>query len=427
MAASEFDNTQIEAFRRYFHQEMSAGEAHRFEKRLLSDALFSEAYDGYTSMVANGVAVPQDLNQILAERTGKRHSVLPLWRYSAAATVLLGLTWLGYLSYDRPDRMESATLNKTNNAQKMVAAEKPLLEASADTVLNYPIVDKPLDREKTPYKDGHDGKVSLKENFITKPVVPGERLLPTGERLAGRQGISAGEGRTVLANEQFVLKDSLKPEPAIALPAPGISAKAFINSGGDVSRNMMIRGRVVDSMGVAIPGAGVVLSTHRKTVTDGGGYFQVEGATGDSLKLSMVGFEEKRLVVAASELGVIPLRSDHASLSEVVVVGYGRTARSKNKSEGRKGVSRVAAPEGGWDLYRAYLRKNGSIPGLVGNVKVTFTVLPDGSLADFSGKGEPKIVDEAILRIKNGPKWQTAVKNGVAVGEKVSVDFRSGN
>jgi TonB family protein len=86
-------------------------------------------------------------------------------------------------------------------------------------------------------------------------------------------------------------------------------------------------------------------------------------------------------------------------------------------------------PENGTMSYRNYLKKNLQYPQearkrqVQGNVRVEFTVKPDGQLTDFTiKKGLGYGCDEEALRlIKEGPAWKPAIYNGKKVERKITV------
>src|SRR6218665_3046649 len=100
MAAT--DSTQhfdFEYFRRYHHGEMSFEEQHKLEKRMLEEPLVAEAYEGFVAMLDDKNhfdTVKKELSaQLHARISEKRKSVIPLWAYGAAASVIIviGVFW----------------------------------------------------------------------------------------------------------------------------------------------------------------------------------------------------------------------------------------------------------------------------------------------------------------------------------------------
>lgn len=86
-----------------------------------------------------------------------------------------------------------------------------------------------------------------------------------------------------------------------------------------------VKGRVVDTKGEPIPGAGVkIKGTSTGTITDLDGYFRLESVTtGSEIEISSLGFATATLTVEVGMSENIVLQDDNELLDEVLVVGYG--------------------------------------------------------------------------------------------------------
>lgn len=110
---------------------------------------------------------------------------------------------------------------------------------------------------------------------------------------------------------------------------------AFVLLLGQVAAqgNRTVRGKVTDDKGAPLSGVTVsAVGTNRKVVTDNGGNFSIEITSNvKALQFSYVGFALQEVSVSdASTVNVsISMKAEDASLSEVVVVGYG-TQQKKN-------------------------------------------------------------------------------------------------
>jgi len=157
--------------------------------------------------------------------------------------------------------------------------------------------------------------------------------------------------------------------------------------------------------------------------------------------------EVARKKVAAeevSEVVVVEAQHEEPVAEEVIVTAVGvmqKTAlRSDNAAEkkaaARPGAvmpDREASPAGGWDEFRDWMARNIRYPEGVDSVEqqvivVTFRVRADSTVYDL--KAERTAGDlftrEAFRLIREGPKWQPAVRGGQATEEvvKVSIVFR---
>jgi TonB-dependent starch-binding outer membrane protein SusC len=91
-----------------------------------------------------------------------------------------------------------------------------------------------------------------------------------------------------------------------------------------------ITGTVLSSDGgTALQGVSVTIKGAKKgAMTDTKGKFSINAATGETLVISSVGFEEKQLVVGNEDQLTIQLKPSAESMQTVMVIGYG-TARKK--------------------------------------------------------------------------------------------------
>lgn len=96
----------------------------------------------------------------------------------------------------------------------------------------------------------------------------------------------------------------------------------------DLASAPVIRGRVSDEKGDALPGVSILVKgTQQGTITDENGNFQLDVSEGMVLVLSFVGYETRELQVGSETFVNISLKVDQKSLEEVVVVGYGTQKR----------------------------------------------------------------------------------------------------
>lgn len=101
-----------------------------------------------------------------------------------------------------------------------------------------------------------------------------------------------------------------------------------------------ISGLVVDTSGVGIPGANVVVQgTSTGAVTDFDGNFSIAASSGDVLEISFIGYVTQSISITNQTSLRVVLEEDAENLDEVVVIGYG-TAR---KSDLTGAVSKVTS------------------------------------------------------------------------------------
>lgn len=70
-----------------------------------------------------------------------------------------------------------------------------------------------------------------------------------------------------------------------------------------------------------------VLGSQNAVVSDNNGHFSINANIGQTLIISYVGFESKRVVISSPDMGIISLSPDVQSLDETVVIAYGTTTK----------------------------------------------------------------------------------------------------
>lgn len=94
---------------------------------------------------------------------------------------------------------------------------------------------------------------------------------------------------------------------------------------GQQTASVTVTGNVKDAAGEPLPGANVIIKGAKVgTVTNGEGNFKISLPTGnEALIISSVGYKAREVQVNGQTTLNITLDDDVASISEVVVVGYG--------------------------------------------------------------------------------------------------------
>ena len=96
---------------------------------------------------------------------------------------------------------------------------------------------------------------------------------------------------------------------------------------GVYAQNITVKGHVKDATGLEVIGANIVEkgNTSNGTITDLDGNFTLSVPKGATLTISFIGYQTQE--VAAAPMVMVTLKDDAELLSEVVVVGYGRTKK----------------------------------------------------------------------------------------------------
>lgn len=91
-----------------------------------------------------------------------------------------------------------------------------------------------------------------------------------------------------------------------------------------------IKGKVVDSSGLGLPGANIIAAESKtSTTTDFDGNFTINAKAGEILKISMIGLETASLPATSTPMAITLKESADTILKEVVVIGYG-TAKKRD-------------------------------------------------------------------------------------------------
>ncbi|WP_406843178.1 SusC/RagA family TonB-linked outer membrane protein [Flavobacterium soyae] len=131
-----------------------------------------------------------------------------------------------------------------------------------------------------------------------------------------------------------------------------------------------IKGKVVDSSGMGIPGAVIASSDARATAdADFDGNFTINAKPGDILKVSMLGFDSVSVPATAAPMTITLKESADTALKEVVVIGYG----TRKKIDNTTAISSLK----GEDVAKTkVLNASQAIQGKAAGVQVTSSDVP---------------------------------------------------
>ncbi|SHL20401.1 SusC/RagA family TonB-linked outer membrane protein [Flavobacterium chilense] len=94
-----------------------------------------------------------------------------------------------------------------------------------------------------------------------------------------------------------------------------------------------IKGKVVDSSGMGIPGAIISASNSRATAdADFDGNFTINAKVGETLKITMLGFDSVSLAATSAPMTITLKEAGDTVLKDVVVIGYGTRKKVDNTS-----------------------------------------------------------------------------------------------
>ena len=407
---------------RYHAGELSMQERHALEKAALDDPFLADALEGYQHTATPQIDLAA-LEQRLAQKTApQRKRVVPLlfpapWMRAAALFLILaGAGWgvyqfaylekenlatqhrITYEQYETPELIPSQPAIDSTTIVKAPEAPTPVLEAAPQA--QAPLLAKPSKRKTPPAQ--------------------------SATALADAES-SQSTASTAIASAPAESKLSLS-EAAIQKEA---AASSYLRMKEQQPLHIF-KGQILDAQGNPVPNASITVSGKPTgTTTNLQGRFSLTAP--DSVlnaTVSAVGFEMNRISLKdpAEEKTVI-LNESTASLSEVVVTGYG-TKRSRNarpSAAHTKAEVEELEPENGWTSFNNYIVENLQIPEEVANKKIkgevelSFDVNKDGEPVNI--KVEKSLCascdKEAIRLLQEGPGWKKKKKkNG-----KVKIRF----
>ncbi|MDT0678493.1 SusC/RagA family TonB-linked outer membrane protein [Autumnicola musiva] len=164
-----------------------------------------------------------------------------------------------------------------------------------------------------------------------------------------------------------------------------------------------VRGRVYETQEKNEPLPGVNISIKNKaqgTITNMGGYFEIEASLQDTLVFSMIGYKRHEYTVTNSsdrEIEIV-LQEDVNALGEVIVMGYG----TQEKSEVTSAVSSISEEEfNRGNVNDAYTLMQGKIPGLsiskVGSNPNAGSTIRLRGVSTLGGNSEPLVVVDGVI------------------------------
>ena len=410
---SNHDLLTTELLRKYRDGTLSRDEEIQVEALRNQDPFTADALEGI-AVVPDGDFFATDvalLRARLRKKTRKGRS-LPVYtlRIAASLVVLLVTSYLVY-HYVWPDQPVPIAKEVAVPAPSATTELTPL-PSSLSPVASLP----PEALADLEYAQKAETLSSLA--LVEPPSVSPELYLEADEAL-----ISLAE--TELSDEEFTLTE----------PLPKIAAKREITVAPlsqirtPVSNSSTVSGQVLDrEEGTPIPGVNVMIEgTQQGALTDLEGNYRIE-LPEDQAKLifSFIGYLAEEALVVPGQTLDITLEPDVQSLSEVVITGFGSSAKKDNTA-----AVTSAQPRQGMRLYKKYLRGNIRYPtdwqeDDKETVKVSFFVQPDGSLTDFTVKQSAGAWydQEAIRLIREGPGWHAATQNDQPVAQQITMRVR---
>jgi hypothetical protein len=472
--------TDISQIRKYLNGELDAHAMHQLERQAQDDPFLMDAMDGYEEATGLQQRNLDDLNNRLQQRIdqNKTRQLIP-WKYYAAAASILIVFSLGYLlrpaGQQTPKKEIAAVtpLPKVDHPTQAPDTITPPINKATEYAKQVPPVAGRQQvaqiRAAAPVSEA-DVRVTKSAGILSDKKIdslikayPGWEVKPNGEviahvvdpvsiRLNGKDYYPNDRANTMVTqqSEKAEVKNDyvskVSPDTVLYSAAPYKARKADsvtlkevtignyakLNRKREATTNSQvllgkvdgvqvttpdhISGRVMDELGVPLPGVNVqVLGRPKATQTDANGFFSLPAKDAETINLNYVGYASRRLTARPTDSLNIALKPAENALSEVMVTGYGTIKKTE------KG----AHPQMDWDGYNKYLNRAVTIDGKTGTVQLSFIVGAKGELGDFKIiKSLSRANDnEAIDMIKTGPAWAGDV-SGQPKTIKLKITFR---
>lgn len=444
---------------KYLRGELSAAEMHALERAALNDPFLAEALEGveHAGGADNFLHDLHKLNKSVHQRSHKRkHKTLQIWGWTtaAAATLLLvlisGFMVITLLREQRRELQaqraeERLLLEMTSSRDTLTVVLPPRIAYHESGTVEPPSREQSTSgqRREAPSvqraPDRAQGDQQQSDEIQTAP----EEAADTKAQL--RENQDAEREPIALADVPETITPEEKPEeeepeeiskryskkaesPVVAgqvrSETPSPSRAAQVETAARV-----LRGKVTSSTdGDGLPGVNVVVKgSGVGTITDVDGNYEIIVSEKDpTLVFSFIGFQRHEVRATGHQEVNVSLEEDVASLSEVVVTGFG-----VESGKAISGPYRSPEPSGGRSSFKDYLSKAVRYPAEAiqnkteGRVTVRFSVEPDGKLTNFEViKGIGSGCDEELIRaIQQGPSWQSARRGEEVLREEVKVRF----
>ena len=395
------DWLDIDVLEDYLDGKLDAKAMHRVERLSLEDPFVAEALAGL-SLSPKRVQSLSLLQKQLQDRITQKPIERKRWQITsqrlsiaAAAAVLFVTVSLLFWMKEKNNREQIAG----NTPKKVEVAIAPV--------------------------DTTTGRVSKNEKEIKEIVATSKPNSYASRKVVKPSPMVIPSPTAAVATPEAIAEKEVFARSAPAALAGRVAGLKIQNS-----RNL-ISGIVVGEDKQPVIGASVKLAgASAATLTNSQGEFSLRLDTAiknPQLNVVSLGFMPKQITAKENQNLSIELEPDQASLSEVVVVGYGKGPASADK------IMRPD-PVGGWDKFQEYLINNNKLLNnkqLSGKyVTVSFSLDKNGSPINIKSsitfntqQVTTEELKEAVRLIKEGPKWILPAKASSSLSTSVNIKF----
>lgn len=260
--------------------------------------------------------------------------IVPFWKYAGIAAALLLFVTIGtFIWKDSKTTVEPivkdsvVTIDKEKIEETFNDSVKPKTENEVvihrkDTVRTKTVQSKAEEVFAIVEPDIKEDLIAFSEEEVFK-----EKDSKTQTGLRYIKSVKQADIATLEANE-----NNLKKEHQVLTDNVTAYNMIVARLEAQEKAERTITGTVTES-GLPLPGASVVVAgTVRGTQTDLDGKYSIKAKKDEVLEFSYIGMRKQQITVGASDVINVQMQEDNMTLSEVVVVGYGRPSKKESRA-----------------------------------------------------------------------------------------------
>ncbi|MBS0028401.1 energy transducer TonB [Chitinophaga sp. 22321] len=388
--------------RQYLAGELDDKAMHDLERQALDDPFLADALEGYALHPPEQQSQQADLTFRLEARIAPKQAKVRImyYRWAAAAAILLLMCTAGWF-----------LLEQQRTPVPVAGVQLPVLAPVADSAPQ-------TEHSTAPAAELASADQPVKADQLAKKTAPPAPAVPNTYKLK--------EQKAALQSADADTRN-IDPAPAAAAPVTPAPVPLALNRKEDKAFAAKAEKQAEST-------ANYNLITPAEKQRQQHYIGQPDSSSKGLNEVVVVGYgAQKKQSVSGSTVvirGMSTVRGDSANIGGALA---GKTAGvnviAKGTSEDDEIVYHAPAPVTGQTAFDNYLRTKTINPEnkYTGTVRVSFTVMPDGSLQDFRiFRHLNEICDaEAIRVIKEGPAWIPA-SDGKPAKVKVRVKFTAG-
>lgn len=398
------DWLDIEVLEAYLDGKLDAKTMNRVEREALEDPFVAEALAGLSESPKRSLQsislLQKQLHERIAEHQSvKKTSVITWQRLSIAATAAVMFIAVSIMFWMRENSHQKELAGRPKKVEVTLAPAGPAKPPAIETA---PVI----------VAETADG---VKQKEIDK-VIKATKTNAYATNVKAKSGVAQPGTPAPQLNEVTVVGNGVQQKRGIT---GAVSAVKTVELANVLSGKVVAQDDGKPLLGVSVG----VDGTNLTAVTDVNGEFKINADTSvkaGKIRADYIGFKRAETLAKVNEPVSIALKTDHAALNEIVVVGYGKVRKKAEdasiqirgiSSAAKKAVPLVSNPVGGWDKLFEFINSNNAFSKekkTGQTVELSFMVDKDGNPADIKiVKGaDDKYEQEAIRLITNGPKWE---------------------